>query len=253
MPAADVVVQLDVIEHADGVCYVSCASPYGETTQRMQLPTQGTDLLLRLSQVEANVLRSGAQIVTRGAAGRLEAPVRELGEELCDAVLQDEARMLFEESLRQARRDNAPFRLLLKIRGPTVSQLPWEFLYDRRRGDYLALNVPVVRYLEVMQPVAPVTVTLPLAGRLHIRPEGAGERAPSLPQAAIIGLFMWGGYLLVLLALYIAPLSVVAPVRETAVVAVAVWGVWKLRERRAAALKIAGASATLIGVSLLAL
>jgi len=98
-----------------------------------------------------------------------------------------------------------------------------------------------------------VTVTLPLAGRLHIRPEGAGERAPSLPQAAIIGLFMWGGYLLVLLALYIAPLSVVAPVRETAVVAVAVWGVWKLRERRAAALKIAGATATLIGVSLLAL
>ncbi|HEV2218783.1 MAG TPA: DMT family transporter [Candidatus Dormibacteraeota bacterium] len=98
-----------------------------------------------------------------------------------------------------------------------------------------------------------VTVTLPLAGRLHIRPEGAGKRAPSLRQAAIIGVFMWTGYLLVLLALSIAPLSVVAPVRETAVVAVAAWGVWKLRERRSAALKIAGAAATLVGVSLLAL
>jgi len=98
-----------------------------------------------------------------------------------------------------------------------------------------------------------VTVTLPLAGRLHIRPEGAGEKAPSLPQAALIGVFMWSGYMLVLLALYIAPLSVVAPVRETAVVAVAMWGVWKLRERRSAALKIAGAGATLVGVSLLAL
>ena len=98
-----------------------------------------------------------------------------------------------------------------------------------------------------------VTITLPLAGRLRIRPEGAGERAPSTPQAALIGVFMWGGYLLVLLALYIAPLSVVAPVRETAVVAVAVWGVWRLRERRAAALKIAGAAATLVGVSLLAI
>ena len=98
-----------------------------------------------------------------------------------------------------------------------------------------------------------VTVTLPLAGRLHIRPEGAGARAPSLPQAALIGIFMWSGYLLVLLALYIAPLSVVAPVREVAVVAVAVWGVWKLRERRSAALKIAGASATLVGVALLAI
>jgi drug/metabolite transporter (DMT)-like permease len=98
-----------------------------------------------------------------------------------------------------------------------------------------------------------VTVTLPLAGRLRIRPPGAAARAPSVPQAALIGVFMWGGYLLVLLALSIAPLSVVAPVRETAVVAVAVWGVWKLRERRSAVLKIAGAAATLLGVSLLAL
>jgi drug/metabolite transporter (DMT)-like permease len=72
-------------------------------------------------------------------------------------------------------------------------------------------------------------------------------------QAALIGVFMWGGYLLVLAALSIAPLSVVAPVRETAIVAVAVWGVWKLGERRGAPLKLFGASATLVGVALLAL
>jgi len=72
------------------------------------------------------------------------------------------------------------------------------------------------------------------------------------PQAVLVGLFMWVAYLLVLVALSIAPLSVVAPVRETAVVAVAVWGVWRLRERRAAALKLSGAVATLLGVALLA-
>jgi drug/metabolite transporter (DMT)-like permease len=72
-------------------------------------------------------------------------------------------------------------------------------------------------------------------------------------QAVVVGLFMWVAYLLVLVALSIAPLSVVAPVRETAVVAVAVWGVWRLRERRAAALKLSGAVATLLGVALLAL
>jgi len=72
-------------------------------------------------------------------------------------------------------------------------------------------------------------------------------------QAIVVGLFMWVGYLLVLVALSIAPLSVVAPVRETAVVAVAVWGVWRLRERQAAALKLSGAVATLLGVALLAL
>jgi drug/metabolite transporter (DMT)-like permease len=83
-----------------------------------------------------------------------------------------------------------------------------------------------------------------------------GREAPPPPvtwrQAAVVGLFMWVGYLLVLVALSLAPLSVVAPVRETAVVAVAVWGVWKLRERRAAALKLSGAVATLLGVALLA-
>jgi drug/metabolite transporter (DMT)-like permease len=81
-----------------------------------------------------------------------------------------------------------------------------------------------------------------------------GDRPPPIAwrQALVIGIFMWGGYLLVLLALNLAPLSVVAPVRETAVVAVAAWGVWRLRERRAAGLKIAGAMATLLGVALLA-
>lgn len=85
----------------------------------------------------------------------------------------------------------------------------------------------------------------------------AGREPPpapvTWPQAVVVGLFMWVAYLLVLLALSIAPLSVVAPVRETAVVAVAVWGVWRLRERQAAALKLSGAVATLIGVALLAL
>lgn len=85
---------------------------------------------------------------------------------------------------------------------------------------------------------------------------GAASNEPPpvrLPQAALIGSLIWGGYLLVLFALSIAPLSVVAPVRETAVVGVAVWGVWKLRERQAAALKLLGAGATVAGVALVAL
>lgn len=86
----------------------------------------------------------------------------------------------------------------------------------------------------------------------------AAEPAPRVAvmspwQATLIGVLIWGGYLLVLWALSLAPLAVVAPVRETAIVAVAVWGVWRLRERRGAALKISGAVATLTGVALLAI
>jgi drug/metabolite transporter (DMT)-like permease len=99
-------------------------------------------------------------------------------------------------------------------------------------------------------------VTQSVRARLARSTVKPGREAPPPPvtwrQAVIVGLFMWVAYLLVLVALSIAPLSVVAPVRETAVVAVAVWGVWRLRERQAAALKLSGAVATLLGVALLA-
>jgi uncharacterized membrane protein len=112
-------------------------------------------------------------------------------------------------------------------------------------------------WLLIVLLAAGLLITGYLEGRLaRRRPRPPDHPEPPTvrwPQAAVIGIFMWGGYLLVLAALSIAPLSVVAPVRETAIVAVAVWGVWKLRERKGAALKLAGASATLVGVALLAL
>lgn len=101
------------------------------------------------------------------------------------------------------------------------------------------------------------TATVWLASRFGGHAAPTASSAPSSAslswrQAAVVGLFMWTAYLLVLFALSIAPLSVVAPVRETAVVAVAVWGVWKLHERKGAWLKVLGAAATLLGVALLA-
>jgi drug/metabolite transporter (DMT)-like permease len=101
-----------------------------------------------------------------------------------------------------------------------------------------------------------LAITMSVRSRLQRRSKSR-PAAPASPvtwrQGAVIGIFMWTGYLLVLIALSIAPLSVVAPVREVAVVAVAVWGVWKLHERKGAALKLLGATATLVGVALLAL
>ena len=88
--------------------------------------------------------------------------------------------------------------------------------------------------------------------RQPLRERSGAPPALGRVQTILIGILMWGGYFIVLWALSFAPLSVVAPVRETAVVGVAVWGVWRLRERSAWALKLAGAAATLAGVSLLA-
>jgi drug/metabolite transporter (DMT)-like permease len=90
------------------------------------------------------------------------------------------------------------------------------------------------------------------AGRRPAQQEPSAPAQVSRAQAVLIGIFMWSGYLLVLWALSLAPLSVVAPVRETSVVGVAVWGVWRLRERTAVPMKLAGAVATLAGVLMVA-
>lgn len=94
-------------------------------------------------------------------------------------------------------------------------------------------------------------IALAIASRL--RRGVAPDQLPSWSKSAVIGVGMWAGYFLVLWALSLAPLAVVAPVRETAIVAIAAWGVWRMHERRGAALKISGAAATLAGVALLAL
>lgn len=94
-----------------------------------------------------------------------------------------------------------------------------------------------------------LALSLWAAERLRVR--GRVE-APPWRRAALVGAFMWTGYYLVLWALSLAPLSVIAPVREVAIVAVAGWGVWRLGEREGAAVKLSGAVATVAGVALLA-
>src|SRR5438105_1844887 len=74
-----------------------------------------------------------------------------------------------------------------------------------------------------------------------------GWEAPKWSQALAVGVPMTAAYLLVLLALNVAPLSVVSPVRESAIVLVTGWGIWRLRERRGASLRLAGAAAIVLG------
>ncbi len=71
-------------------------------------------------------------------------------------------------------------------------------------------------------------------------------------EALPVGVLSIGSYGLTLAALSLAPLALVAPLRESGVVIVAVWGVLRLRERERAPLKVGGAAAVLAGAALLA-
>ena len=137
-------------------------SPAGEVRLTMQFPFDGPTLTNRLQALEIALLRSSG--TRRRAATREEQVVEQFGRELSEAVLAGEVRVLFDVSRREAFEQDLGLRLKLRIQAPDLAVIPWEFLYDSREGEYLALarGTPVVRYLELPQPIKPLTVMPPL-------------------------------------------------------------------------------------------
>ncbi|TMF60096.1 MAG: hypothetical protein E6I16_07435 [Chloroflexi bacterium] len=80
-------------------------------------------------------------------------------------------------------------------------------------------------------------------------PEARLTVAPG--TSLLVGVLMAAAYFMILFALSVAPLAVVAPLRESAIVLVTAWGIWRLRERRGAWLRMTGAVAILGGIALL--
>jgi drug/metabolite transporter (DMT)-like permease len=80
-----------------------------------------------------------------------------------------------------------------------------------------------------------------------------GVSGESWRVSITIGLMIAAAYALVLFALTVAPVAIVAPLRESAIVLVTAWGVWRPAERQGAALRIVGAVAIVAGIALIAL
>jgi drug/metabolite transporter (DMT)-like permease len=91
-----------------------------------------------------------------------------------------------------------------------------------------------------------------LAGFTRLRRLGRDGTGPPLPTAVLVGGLMTAAYFMILLALSIAPLAVIAPVRESAIVLVTGWGIWRLREREGAMMRLGGALAIVVGIAILA-
>ena len=78
----------------------------------------------------------------------------------------------------------------------------------------------------------------------------------SFRRAGFGGLMTLGAYLLILGAFTVAPLTAVAPLRESAIVLASGWGTFRLREaadRRDAARRLGSAGLVLVGALLLAI
>jgi ABC-type branched-subunit amino acid transport system substrate-binding protein len=128
----------------------------------MHFPFNDLELSNRLLALENTLLRSGGK--RRKIASPEEQTVNEFGRELFDILIDGDVRGRFDGSMAEANRRGEPLRIKLRFDSPTLSALPWEFLFDRRGRDYLVLsaNTPLVRYIEVADSIKPLTVKAPL-------------------------------------------------------------------------------------------
>jgi drug/metabolite transporter (DMT)-like permease len=169
----------------------------------------------------------------------------------------------------------------LLIAGLLVVQRPWRLLRSGTARDdrlaaafalltgamiatYSALDrvgvqlTPAWFYAGILWPVCAIG----LAAVAFVRPRIAGGRyaaadAPlDMPRAIVGGLLTFSAYGLVLAALSRAPLAIVAPLRESAVVLTSAWGVVRLGEaadRREVAFRLSGSVLVLLGAAVLAI
>jgi len=141
---------------------VSIRSPAGEARAEMRFPFDEWELKDRLQSLEIALLRSG------GTRRRIPSPeehtVQDFGRGLFESLLVGDVRTRYEMSLSEARRQGKGLRLKLRIQPSELAVLPWEFLYDAERDRYpsLSSNTPLVRYLDLPQPVEPLRVSPPL-------------------------------------------------------------------------------------------
>jgi len=154
--------ELEIREGGPREYPVAVRSPAGEALGEMKFPFDEWQLGHRLQALEISLLRSGG--TRRRIASTEEQTVQDFGRSLFDALLAGEVRTRYEVSLREARRQNRGLRLKLRIQPPELAVLPWEFLYDAERDRYpcLSSKTPLVRYLDLPEPVEPVRVSPPL-------------------------------------------------------------------------------------------
>lgn len=127
--------------------------------------TAGFTLPFSELSLENFLLRLGR---TRRTVRRIESPemkaAKGFGASLFDAVFTGPVGAAFARSLRDARQVGAGLRIRLRLADPALADLPWEYLYNPAVNRFLGLSIhtPLVRYIELPGPIAPLGVTTPV-------------------------------------------------------------------------------------------
>jgi hypothetical protein len=131
----------------------------GEPARVMHLDVD--ELLRRRPHLETSVLASAVRS-RRGAVSEAEAPLRQVGKELFDAVFVERIESTYRASLAVARERGSPLRIVLRLTAPELAALPWETLFDPELGTYVCRREPLVRHVPAVHTPAPLPVDPPL-------------------------------------------------------------------------------------------
>jgi|GEM_PF-648289 len=192
---------LQIVPVAQGYRAQVISSPVGQATVLITLPFSQQELQQPLDMLGGAVrhLRPVGDAQNAGGATGVSSALgpKELGARFFAAVMRDEIVVCLRRSLDAARRDEAGLRIRLRLTdAPELAALPWEYLFDPSRDQFLALvdELSIVRYLDLPEPepvlpvVPPLRVLAVLSDPVDIVPRLDVGREWALLQEAIAGL-----------------------------------------------------------------
>lgn len=116
-------------------------------------------VLGRRELLEATLLASA---VARRSVPAAEQPVREVGEQLFQALFSGPVYGMYRASLGVAQQRGDRLRVVLRLTAPELAALPWEALFDPETQAYLCRQEPLVRHVPAPYTADPVEVAPPL-------------------------------------------------------------------------------------------
>ena len=141
-------------------------SPSGEASATFKLPFEKLErehFILEVKNYLLRASRNNQREVRRLAAPEMSS-VKSFGTSLFEAVFQNDVKNCLHNSIDMAGQD-AKLRIRLRLTDvPELADIPWEFLYNSSRNNFLALSeeTALVRQLDQPTPIRPLTVPPPL-------------------------------------------------------------------------------------------
>lgn len=143
----------------------------GSTYEAVFHSTPGEPRLPISFPLEEHELTAFLALFGKQQTRRMESPefarVRAVGKRLFDALFTADIRKSLNDATRAAMQQGHGLRVRLDVsQAGDLGMVPWEYMYFQEYDDFVSLSnwTPVVRYLDVVQPLPPI----PLDGPLRI-------------------------------------------------------------------------------------